>query len=145
MKTSFKHLRRHSARGFTLMEMILVLAIIALLVGLGINAAQNVGLQAEITTTKANLNTMRMNLQRYKSMAGTLPSQAQGLEALSTRPSGNPAPRAWLKFTDESALLDAWQSKFQYRNPGKRNKTSFDVFSFGPDQQEGTEDDIYEN
>jgi general secretion pathway protein G len=141
MNTSLKTSRRAS-RGFTLMEMILVLAIISLLVGLGIYSLQNVGLTAEMGAAKANVRTLETNLIRYKTMAGTLPSQSQGLEALVKRPGGSPAPKMWVQCMEGSALIDPWGEPYQYRYPGKRKQNGYDVYSKGPDKVDGTEDDI---
>ena len=129
--------------GFTLMEMILVLAIIGILVGLGIFAMRGVVGDAEIAKAGADSQTMKINLTRYKTMAGYLPTQAQGLEALVKKPSGNPAPRSWRQLMDASALTDPWGHPYQYRNPGKRDTSSYDVYSMGPDGQDGTADDVY--
>lgn len=125
------------------MEMILVLAIIGLLVGLGIFAMKGVIIDAETGKATADLNTMETNLLRYRTMAGLEPSQAQGLLALAKMPAGNPVPKSWHKLTDESALIDPWGRPYQYRNPGKRDKEGHDLFSLGKDGQEGTPDDVY--
>ncbi len=128
--------------GFTLMEMILVLAIISLLVGLGVYSLTGVSTTAEITAAKANVRTIESSLIRYKTLAGMLPSQAQGLEALVKRPSGAPQPKMWIQCMEESALTDPWGEIYQYRNPGKHKTNGYDVFSKGPDKVEGTDDDV---
>ena len=146
MKTSFNHTsrsRRLLRRGFTLMEMILVLAIIGILVGLGIVAMKGVVGDAEIGKAMADIRTMQTNIVRYRTMAGFIPSQAQGLEALAKKPSGNPAPRSWRQLMDPSALLDPWGHPYQYRNPGKKEVGGYDIYSMGPDGQDGTADDVY--
>lgn len=137
----FKTVRFNGA--FTLMEMILVLAIIGVLVGLGIFAMKNVLVDSYMGRARADLATLRTNLVRYKTVTGFLPGQDQGLEALAKKPSGNPVPKTWYKFCHESALLDPWGKPFQYRNPGKRSEDGYDVFSLGKDGVEGTEDDVH--
>ena len=141
MNTSLRATRR-TVRGFTLMEMILVLAIISLLVGLGIYSLTNVGTSSEMVAANANVHTLDTNLIRYKTMAGALPSQAQGLKALTIRPSGDPAPNMWVQCVEPNALIDPWGKPYQYRNPGKRKTNGYDVYSLGPDGVDGTEDDI---
>ena len=144
MNTSFNITarRRHLLRqGFTLMEMILVLAIIGILVGLGIFAMKGVVGDAEIGKATADIRTMETNIVRYRTMAGFVPTQQQGLEALSKKPSGNPPPRSWRQLMDPSALLDPWGHPYQYRNPGKKNPSGYDIYSMGPDGQDGTADD----
>ncbi|MDB6074174.1 MAG: xcpT [Verrucomicrobiaceae bacterium] len=125
------------------MEMILVLAIIGVLVGLGIFAMKNVPDDAAFIRARADLTTLKTNLIRYKTVAGALPSQVQGTEALVKRPPGNPAPKSWYKFCDDRALLDPWGKPFQYRNPAKKSDEAYDVFSMGKDGIEGTADDVY--
>ena len=134
---------RRAKEGFTLMEMILVLAIIGVLVSLGIFAMKNVIIDAEHGKAAADIRTLETNIVRYRTMAGVIPTQAQGLEAFAKKPTGNPAPKNWYKLMDESALTDPWGHPYQYRNPGKKNPGGYDIYSMGPDGKDGTEDDVY--
>lgn len=129
--------RRSLKRGFTLMEMILVLAIIAVLVGMGIFAMVGVLDDANAGKAKGDIKTLEINLVRYKTNMGVFPSS---LEDMVRRP-GN-VKGAWRPLMQESALRDAWGEPYQYRNPGKRNATGYDIYSKGVDKQDGTEDDI---
>ena len=86
---------------------------------------------------------METNLIRYRTMAGSLPSGAQGLYALVRRPEGDPIPQRWHQLMDAGMLVDLWGHPYQYRNPGKRHPEGFDIYSLGPDGKEGTADDIY--
>lgn len=125
------------------MEMILVLAIIGILVGMGIFTMKGVVRDAEIGKAVADIRTLQTNIVRYRTMAGFVPSQSQGLEAMVKKPSGNPAPRSWRPLMEDSSLLDPWGHPFQYRNPGKKDPTGYDVYSMGPDGQDGNQDDVY--
>jgi len=145
LKLTSRRRRLLRSSGFTLMEMILVLAIIGILVGMGIFAMKGVVGDAEIGKATADIRTLETNVVRYRTMAGFVPSQAQGLEALSKKPNGNPAPRSWRQLTDASALTDPWGHPYQYRNPGKKNTSGYDIYSMGPDGQDGTQDDVYPN
>jgi general secretion pathway protein G len=129
-------------QGFTLMEMILVLAIIGLLVGLGVSKMVGVTNGAKITRAEADISSMSTNLLRYETANGRLPTQEQGLEALVNRPVNGPAPKRWSQIMQPSALNDPWENPYQYRNPGKKNTSGYDVFSMGPDGQPETADDI---
>jgi general secretion pathway protein G len=133
---------RYAARGFTLMEMILVLAIISVLVGLGVFAMRGVLEGAEDGKAAADVKTMETNLIRFKTMAGRYPSQGEGFEAFVKRPSGGQPLRMWRPIMEEKGLYDPWQEKYQYRYPGKRNPNGYDVFSMGPDRKPDTDDDI---
>jgi len=128
--------------GFTLMEMMLVLFIIALIVGGGVMLMKNVGTDAEISKAQSDIRMWETNLIRYKTKAMMLPTQQQGLEAMVTFPTLEPKPKSWIEMAKPEALMDPWSRKYQYRNPGKRNTSSYDIFSMGPDGVEGSPDDI---
>jgi len=130
-------LRRSLKRGFTLMEMILVLAIIAVLVGMGIFSMVGVIEDANIGKAKGDIKTMEIQVVRYKTMMNSYPSS---LEDMVRRP-GN-AKGAWRPLMQEGGLKDAWGQPYQFRSPGKHNPTGYDIYSKGPDQQDGTVDDI---
>ena len=133
--------RRHPA-GYTLMEIMLVLFIIALLLGSGVHMMKGVTQAGEKAKAKSDISMLETSLVRYKTDALYYPTQAQGLEALVARPSSEPIPRSYSPLVKAEALTDPWGNKYQYRIPGKNNPTGFDVFSKGPDGAEGTDDDI---
>ena len=141
MKTPFRTHAR-AASGYTLMEMMLVLFIIALILGGGVYLMQNVGQDAEFSKALADVKMWETNLIRYKTKALVFPTQQQGLEAMVTMPTSEPIPKRWTQMTKPEALMDPWTHKYQYRNPGKHNPQSYDVFSLGPDGIEGTADDV---
>lgn len=134
---------RAKAKGFTLMEMILVLGIIALLVGMGVYMMDNVLGDAEIGRARGDIATLDASLIRYKTKGGLYPTTEQGLDALVKKPSDGPQPRSYSTLLKSAnALIDPWGNSYQYRRPGKHNQDTYDVFSMGPDGQDGTEDDI---
>ena len=118
------------------------LFIIALILGGGVYLMQNVGQDAEIAKAQADVKAWETNLIRYKTKNLFAPTQQQGLEAMVTQPSGDPRPKNWVQLSKPEALTDPWSHKYQFRNPGKHNPSGYDVFSFGPDGIEGTNDDI---
>ncbi len=133
---------RYRPLGFTLMEMMLVLFIIALILGGGIYLMQNVGEDAQISKAKADTSAWVTNLIRYQTRNLFLPTQQQGLESMVTAPNSDPKPKVWTQLSKPEALNDPWGHKYQYRNPGKHNPSSYDVFSNGPDGVPDTIDDI---
>ena len=137
-----KILPRSKTGGYTLMEMILVLGIIAILLGMGTFLMVGVLGDAEEGKAAADIKAIDGNLIRYKTKGGLYPSTEQGLEALVKRPSGGPTPKAWKPLMKEAGLTDPWGHPYQYRYPGKYNTDSYDIFSLGLDGKEGTEDDI---
>ena len=137
-RTSF----RASRRGFTLMEMIIVLTIIALLVALAMNSLTGVSDIAKEQTAAANVEGFKTALYSYQLKCGTLPTNDQGLKALWAKPTAEPIPDSWHAMFSEEQGPDPWGHPYVYRNPGKHNPDSFDVFSCGPDGVPDTDDDI---
>lgn len=135
-----RHARDRAA--FTLLEMIFVLAIISALVGMGIYAVRGIGEDADIVRVRADLKTLQMNLVRYRTQSMSLPTEAQGLQALVARPTLAPQPKNWSQKMTADGLLDPWGNPYQYRNPGKRSQEAYDIFSMGADGRAESEDDI---
>lgn len=131
--------RRRS--GFTLVEMVLVLGIVALLVGAGIVSLVGVLDSGKKTRVKADLNTLSAALRSYETDNMFLPSSEQGIMALVQKPSSRPAPTNWAPKL-KKMLLDPWGNPYHYRRPGAKDKGGFDVYSAGPDGQADTGDDI---
>jgi general secretion pathway protein G len=82
-------------------------------------------------------------LKTYESQNLFLPTTEQGLQALIQPPTTDPKPRHWRRLWDSDTVpIDPWGMPYQYRNPGIKHPNGFDLFSFGPDRKEGTDDDI---
>ena len=81
--------------GFSLLEIIIVLGIIALIAGGGIAIYNGVFGDAEEVKAKTDVQSLQANLMRYKIKCGTFPSEQQGLKALVVRPTGQPQPDSW--------------------------------------------------
>lgn len=137
-----KHLRSSSSNGFTLLEMMVVLLIIALILGSVAFMVQGIEGDAQNVTTSSKIKGLETALTSYKIGNLTYPTQEQGLEALVTRPTAEPKPRRWTQLAKPDGITDPWGRKLVYRNPGKHNAGGYDVLSLGPDGQENTEDDI---
>ena len=124
------------ASGYTLMEIMLVVAIIAVIAG-GVIVKMTGALDvAKIQRTEQDINNIYSALKLYEARNYQMPDQSQGLEALVTPPTTGTKPANWLKLMD-SVPTDPWNTPYQYRNPGKRDPSGIDVFSFGPDRKEG--------
>lgn len=141
MKPSCQNHKTHRAQGFTLVEMVLVLGIIALLVGAGIVSLIGVLDTGKSGRVKGDLNTLTAALRAYETENMFLPTTEQGIMALVERPTSRPAPTNWHPFL-KKLILDPWGNPYHYRRPGQKDKGGFDVFSAGPDGQAGTADDI---
>lgn len=140
MKIHHPSIRTRLRSGFTMMEMMLVLAIIAILMGIGVFTMQNVVGDAETAKAKSDIKTIEMSLIRYKTAHRMMPTTAQGLEAL-VQPGSASGGGSLLK---QEGIKDPWGNTYQYRNPGRKTVGGYDIYSMGPDGQEGTADDIWQ-
>lgn len=134
-----------SVRAFTLIEILVVVAIIGLLAGVLLKSMVGAQDQAQIGVAKIFIQAgLRTSLDRYKIDMGGYPSTSEGLNALLVAPAN--AVDSWHGPYSEADggkfPLDPWREPYQYRFPGTKNKTKYDLFSKGPDKTEGTEDDI---
>lgn len=134
---------RHSA-GFTLLEIMLVVTIIALLLGTAIYKLSGNVEYAKHTRISADVQGIGTQLKLYESMNGFYPTTEQGLQALVTPPASDPKPTRWYQLYKDMPK-DPWQSDYIYRNPGTKNSTGFDLYSAGPDRKADTADDDWGN
>jgi general secretion pathway protein G len=131
------------ARGFTLLEILVVLAIIGLVAGLAISKIGGIYDSAKIQTADLFVRTsVKLPLNAYKIAMGDYPSSSDGLQALIARPSQRGERWAGPYIEGDKVPTDPWGDPYQYEYPGKHNKGSFDIWSKGPDHQSGTDDDI---
>ena len=128
-------------RGFSLLEMVIVLGIIALILATAIGLSGGFMGLGRITSTEAKLQRVSSALMSYRTLAGHYPSEAQGLSALVERPTSAPEPRRWEKFFD-TVPKDAWDREFEYKYPGSKDPNRPEVISLGKDGELGTDDDI---
>lgn len=139
MHSILRSARRVAA--FTLLEIMLVVAIIMLLLGAGaffLGDFIGVGQTARV---QADISTMSTSLKTYQMMNGFYPTSAQGLNALVTQPGGEPKPRVWNQLMTQLPK-DPWGNDYVYVCPGRKNTKGFDLYSKGKDGQEGTPDDV---
>ncbi len=141
MKSRFRLHRFRSARGFTLLELLIVLSIIALLVGMAIYNLTGVTENAREERVHTDLLSFKELLAAYQLETGNLPTTEQGLKALWSKPTVEPIPQHWRALLEQETL-DPWGHSYQYLTPGKHHPDTYDVFSMGPDGQPGTTDDI---
>ena len=134
-------MKRNSIRAFTLVEILVVVAIIGLLAGLLLNNAGSAfgGAQTSIAASMVK-DTYKTSFVRYKIDMGDYPSTADGLNALITAPASDGDP--WHGPYADKVAPDPWNEPYQYRYPGTHNKGSYDLYSKGPDKVEGSSDDI---
>ncbi|MEO6153957.1 MAG: type II secretion system major pseudopilin GspG [Croceibacterium sp.] len=127
----------HNEQGLTLIEMIVVLAIIALVAALIVPNVIGRPDQARVTVAKTDLRTISSALKMYRLDNGDYPSTQQGLAALAVRPTAAPAPPNWSPSGYlEQVPTDPWGRPYNYLSPGKSGQ-GFDIVSLGKDGKPG--------
>jgi general secretion pathway protein G len=135
MKTTSSSLPRRQ-RGFTLIELMVVLAIIGVLAALIVPNVLGRADDARVTAARTDVGNLMQALKLYKLDNQRYPSAAQGLNALIAKPTTEPVPGNWKPYLDKLPA-DPWGRPYQYMNPGL--KSEVDVLSFGADGQSGGE------
>lgn len=127
-------------RGFTLIELIVVIVVLGLLAGLvGPRIFGRVS-EAKQTTAETQIEMLSTALDNYRLDNGRYPTTEQGLQALREKPATEPVPRNWRgPYTRKEIPMDPWDRPYVYRSPGEVNETSFDLLSYGRDGEPGGE------
>jgi general secretion pathway protein G len=130
---------RRSQSGFTLIEIMVVVVILGILAALVVPQVMNRPDQAKVTVAKGDIKAIGAALDMYKLDNFAYPSTQQGLEALVSRPSGNPPAKNWNKDGYLKKLpVDPWGNPYQFLSPG--SKGTYDLYSLGADGKEGGSD-----
>ena len=129
---------------FTLLEIMLVISIIVVLLGLAISKMGNPTGFAKGVAVRSDIQTIGTQLKLYESMNGFLPTTEQGLQALVTQPSTEPRPQRWYQLFKE-VPKDPFGNNYIYLSPGRKNPSSYDLYSAGQDRKADTADDDWGN
>ncbi len=131
-----KEMVKRLPRGFTLIEIMVVVVIIGLLATLIVPNVIGQGDAARVTAAQIDIRAIGNALDLYRLNNSHYPSTEQGLEALVNRPAGFPEPRNWGPEPYLKKLpTDPWGTEFVYINNG----FNYELYSFGADGQEGGE------
>lgn len=142
-------MRRNSRKGFTLIEVLLVVMILAMLAAFVVPNLMGSQQKANINLSKAAIGPngpISNVLDQFRLDLGRHPTTDEGLAALVTQSTGldEGAAQRWAGpyVKDPNGLNDPWGNPYGYKNPGEVNVNGYDLWSNGPDGQAGTEDDI---
>jgi general secretion pathway protein G len=133
---TMKQIKPLSESGFTLLELLVVLGIIAMLAGIvGPQVMKHMG-ESKTKAAKVQIEDLAATLDMYKLDVGNYPSSDEGLKALIETPDSS---KRWNgPYLRKSKIpLDPWQQEYHYVSPGEHGK--FDIYTFGADNKEGGE------
>ena len=134
--------QNHDRRqGFTLMEVLLVLMILVVLASMAVGIFGGTQQRAEKDAARGQVGIFKSAVNLYKFHTKNFPGSLSDLVA---KPGDSKISERWEgPYLDVQKIpLDPWDNEYKFAAPGKHNTESFDIWSVGPDKQDGTEDDI---
>ncbi len=141
-----KSLFKFGSRGFTLIELMVVIVILGILAGLIVPRIMGRPEEAKQLKAKIQIESLETTLKLYKLDNGSYPDTQQGLQALVEKPETGTIPKKWRQggYLEKGRLpKDPWGNPYQYAFPPANGTGKYpDIWSAGPDGQDGTEDDI---
>ncbi len=128
--------RAARSRGFTLVELVVVMMIIAILAGAAVLQVNKNAQTARRVRALSDLKVFETALDQYAAENGDPPSTQQGLQALRTKPRTVPVPRNWNGPYVKTIPKDPWGSEYVYRYDGN-DQGEYELLSYGRDGQPG--------
>lgn len=130
-------LQRNTSRGFTLIEIMVVVVILGILAATIIPQFIGTTHEAKVGTAKANIAELESDLERFHIHLDRYPTSDEGLKVLVEAPTGE--DKKWRGPYIKMLRPDPWGNPYQYRYPGVHHPTSFDLWSRGADSADGGE------
>ena len=129
-----------SRGGFTLIEILVVVTVLAVLAALvGPSVFRHLG-TAKDAAARSQMEMLGAALDAYRLDNGRYPTTAQGLESLRTAPTAEPLPRNWQgPYLRKAVPLDPWGNPYSYTSPGEHNPEGYDLHTYGADGEPGGE------
>lgn len=127
-------------RGFTLVEMLLVLVILATLAAIVVPKFAGRSEQAKVTAAQTQISNISTALDAFEVDNGYYPSGNDGLVSLLEAPTDATNWRG--PYLRQNIPLDPWGNAYIYEYPGRNNENGYDLMSMGPDGRVGGDDDI---
>lgn len=137
-----KGFRLGSKGGFTLIELLLVMVILTVLAAVVVPKFTKRSEQARITAANTDISNLEVALDAFEVDMGRYPTSTEGMKALVDEPSGAKASSWKGPYIKRGIPNDPWGNQYIYTIPGKHNTYGFDLYSYGPDGQDGGDDDI---
>jgi general secretion pathway protein G len=129
-----------AARAFTLIELMLVMVILATLAALVVPKFAGQSQKAKVKAAIVDISTIEGAIDTFEIGCGRFPATEEGLQALVQPPM---SVKGWEgPYLKRGLPKDPWGNPYIYHCPGQHNVSGYDLYSFGPDGQEGGGDDI---
>jgi len=141
-KSAIRNPQSAKRRGFTLIELMLVLVILATLAAIVLPKFTGRSQQAKVTGARTQIANFETALSAFEIDLSRYPTTTEGLRALVQKPTSD--ADGWLQpyLSREDIPNDPWGNEYVYRYPGQYNENGYDLYSVGPDHKLGGDDDI---
>ncbi len=133
---------RNPKSGFTLIELMLVLVILATLAAIVTPRLTGQSKRAKVIAAQTQIADLGTALDAFEISVGRYPTTTEGLFALLQQPTSEAADWNGPYLNKNTVPLDPWGNDYQYRCPGQYNPDGYDLYSYGPDGKQGGDDDI---